>query len=170
MPIPQYVSHLGSIFKDWVGNITKPKGATNVSDKQNYQHPFSTRQGLRLMSLRHGYAEAQQTTKSDGTQNNNREFVHAAIPNSALISTMAAVADTGITEKEKKDSLVFARNLTQSFDKVIFPGDELEVTAKLDHKNKNHQYIIAEIKRGAEVVGRAIADFATLPKARLGLS
>lgn len=169
MGIPAYFSSLKSIFKA-LPEFIKPNKVTNIANRKNYEHPFSKEQGLELNSLRQGYATAEQVTNAKGKQDNNRRFIHAAIPNSALVSTMAAVADSSPDPKDKKSSIAFLKHLAQDFNKVIRPGDVLTVEAKLEHKEKNHRYIVAQIKRGSEIVGKAIADFAFLPKEKMGLA
>lgn len=171
MSIPQYFSSLSSIFREFPSFI-KPNKVTTIKNisKSDFEHPFSKAQGTEIKSLRQGYARAELNTNPDGKQNNNQQFIHAAVLSTGLVSTMAAVADSSADQKESRPSIAFLKHFAQDFNKVVFPGDKLEVEAKLDGSNKNHRYIIAQIKRGSEIVGKAIADFAFLPKEKMGLT
>lgn len=167
MEISPSFSALNTSLKN-LADVVKPNNATNINNKKAFEHPYSKEQGFTLKSLRYGYAEAEQTTSAN--QINNRQFIHAAVPNLALVSTMAAVADSSPDPKAKKPMIAFLKHFAQDFIKVIRPGDKLEIKAQLEKTYKNHRYIIAEIRRGSELVGKAIADFAFLPKEKMGLS
>lgn len=172
MSVPDQYNSLGSAFRR-LPDLEKTSGASAVPNKQEYQHPFSRELGLELKSLRRGFAGSEQTT--NGKQINNRQLLHAAVPYSAAISTMAAVADSSMTDAEIKSSVAVALHTGLSFIKTIFPGDKLEILARLDTTQKNLRYISADILRtvggsASEIVAKAISIFAVTPKDKLGLS
>jgi acyl-coenzyme A thioesterase PaaI-like protein len=172
MAIPEHHSHLSSAFRR-LPDIEQPKNTPHILNKQDYEHPFSRWMGLQLKSLKQGFARSEQSTNEQ--QINNRQMLHAAIPYSAAISTMAAVADISMTKTEDKSNIAVAIHSGLNFIKTIFPGDELEIVAKLDSTQKNLRYISADIIRKVqggttEIVAKAISTFAITPKQKLGLT
>jgi acyl-coenzyme A thioesterase PaaI-like protein len=165
MSIPANFINLRASLDDLAPISRQTHGGGLDKNEGKFNHQFSKREGLKLLSVKPGHVEAEIQTKDD--QVNAHGSIHGGLLTTSTDAVMAATAQSSLSQKDGK-LIAVVRDFAQRFLKPIFPGDKLTIVSNLTsseaNDRKNIKYISSEIRKGQEVVGQAISSYFIVDK------